>query len=630
MNIKSYCYFIKSCFWTISMAIAISSILPYIAFAKPNIDHIEPPFWWVGMQNSDLQIMVHADNIAEYSHIAVLPADKGIVFQSAVHTENKNYVFINLRILPNAQAGKYELVFGKGKDVFKHTYELKARQADNKRLMGLNPSDVMYLAMPDRFANGDTKNDVVKTTNQTTLNRDTLGWRHGGDIKGVIDHLDYLQDLGITALWLNPTLENNQPLWSYHGYACTNHYQTDPRLGSNDTYLSLSNQCHQRGIKMVMDIIHNHVGNEHWFIKDLPMHNWIHQYPEFTKTTYRATTLLDPYFAQSDKDLMLNGWFDKHMPDLNQDNSLVATYLIQNNIWWVEYAGIDALRLDTYAYSSEAFREQWIAALLREYPTLSIFGETWVQGLPIQIYFHGQTQIKQKFQSGLTGLTDFQLYYATTAAFNENFGWNEGVMRLYETLASDYLYSQAQGNVTFLDNHDLSRYFSVVGEDINKLKMGLTFLLTTRGIPCIYYGTEILMKNFANPDGLVRLDFPGGWQGDKDNKFSEKGRTESENDVFNYTRRLCQWHKKANVIRHGKLKQYVPEKGIYTYFRYTDNESAMIIINSNKEATKLDTKRFDENLMGYSSAYNIITDEKINKLKQIDIPAMTALVLILQ
>lgn len=597
-------------------------------FAKPNIAHIEPPFWWVGMQNSDLQVVVHAKNIAQY-RVSVSPqaAERGLVLRSTITTENPNYAFLNLSIAGNAPAGKYDLVFSNDKERFTYAYELRPRQPDRRRLMGLTPSDVMYLIMPDRFANGDPSNDIVKNTRQTTLSRDTLGWRHGGDLRGVINHLDYIADLGITALWLNPTLENDQPLWSYHGYACTNHYQTDPRLGNNDLYLELSDQCHRRGIKMVQDIIHNHVGDQHWLIRDLPAADWIHQFPKFTKTTYRATTLLDPYVADTDKNLMLNGWFDAHMPDLNQDNPLVATYLTQNNIWWIEYAGIDALRLDTYAYSSETFKQQWIKAILREYPNMSIFGETWVQGLPTQLYFHGQTKVKQDFQSQLTGLTDFQLYYAIKAAFSEPFGWTEGVMRLYETLSSDYLYTNPNGNITFLDNHDLDRYLSVVGNNTDKLKMGLAFLLTTRGIPCIYYGTEITMKNLANPDGLVRLDFPGGWHGDPNNKFTAKGRSDTENDVFDYTRRLCQWHKNADVIRHGKLKQYVPEKGVYAYFRYTDRESAMIIINSNAEAAAINTARFAENLQGYTQARNIISDQTLQLNATLEIPPMTAWVL---
>lgn len=596
----------------------------HLSAAKLDVWHMEPPFWFTEMNDPNLQILIHAKNIGKYK---VKIETQGIQYKNSVQVENPNYLFVNLTILPEAKADKFDLILSEGKHTHKISYQLKERNAAQKTLMGLNPSDNMYLIMPDRFANGDEKNDVVKDMNEAVINRDSLIYRHGGDLKGIIDRLDYLKDLGITALWLNPVLENNQPKWSYHGYAATDLYHVDRRLGSNETYLQLAQEAHKRDMKIVMDIIHNHVGDQCWFIRDLPDKDWIHQFPEFTKTTYRATTLLDPYAAEYDKKQMTDGWFDRHMPDLNQDNPLLATYLIQNNIWWIEYAGIDALRLDTYAYSSEPFKQKWAKAILAEYPKLSIFGETWVQGLPTQIYFHGHTTLNNSFPSQLTGLTDFQLYYAVNAAFNEPFGWNEGVMRLYETLAGDYLYSNPNGNVTFLDNHDLSRYLSVVGEDLSKFKMGLTFLLTTRGIPCIYYGTEILMRNFANPDGLVRLDFPGGWPNDKSNKFKENGRSDAENEVFNYLQKLLQWRKKTPVIANGRLMQFVPEKGVYTYFRYTENAAAMIIINSNAQEQLLDTSRFAERLAGYKAAHNVLTNEKTNNLKSIKVPPMTALVL---
>ena len=595
-----------------------------LSAAKLDIWHIEPPFWFTEMSNPDFQILLYAKDINKY---CVQIEGQGIKYNNTIQTENNNYLFINLSVLPQAKAGTFEIILNNEKHKHRIPYQLKARNIEQKNFMGLTPADNMYLIMPDRFSNGSEKNDIVKGMNETTINRDSLIYRHGGDIQGIINHLDYLQDLGITALWLNPVLENNQPKWSYHGYAATDLYNTDKRLGNNETYLKLAEEAHKKGIKMVMDIIHNHVGDQCWFIQDLPANDWIHKFPKFTKTTYRATTLHDPYAAQYDKKIMTDGWFDQHMPDLNQDNPLLATYLIQNNIWWIEYLGIDAIRLDTYAYSSEKFRQEWAKAILAEYPKLSIFGETWVQGLPVQIYFHGQTNIKTNFHSQLTGLTDFQLYYAINAAFNESFGWNEGVMRLYETLSGDYLYSNPNGNVVFLDNHDLSRYFSVVGENLDKFKLGITFLLTTRGIPCIYYGSEILMKNYANPDGLVRMDFPGGWEGDKSNKFKSSGRTASENEAFDYVRKLCQWRKKAEVIAEGRLMQFVPEKGIYTYFRYTDKEAVMVVINSNAEKQILDTSRFLERLKGYKSAHNIITGEKTDNLNSLQLPAMGALVL---
>ncbi len=600
------------------------SVLGKSSSAKLELWHVEPPFWFTEMANPEVQVLIHAKDVGKYN---VEIDAQGIRYNNSTKVENPNYLFVNLTVLPACKAGKFDIVLKNGKHTHRVAYELKARNEAQKKLMGLTPADNMYLIMPDRFANGNEKNDVVKGMNEMTINRDSLFYRHGGDLQGIMQHLDYLEDMGITALWINPVLENDQPQWSYHGYAATDLYRVDKRLGDNDLYRELAQEAHKRGIKMVMDIIHNHVGNECWFVRDLPAADWIHQFPKFTKTTYRATTLLDPYASEYDKKIMTDGWFDRHMPDLNQDNALLAKYLIQNNIWWVEYIGIDALRLDTYAYSSEDFRQKWVAAVLAEYPRLSIFGETWVQGLPTQIYFHGHTHVQTPFKSQLTGLTDFQLYYAANAAFNEPFGWNEGVMRLYETLAGDYLYSDPNGNVTFLDNHDLSRYFSVVGERLDKFKLGITFLFTTRGIPCLYYGTEILMKNFANPDGLVRLDFPGGWPADKSNKFNKTDRTSAENEAFEYIRSLCQWRKKSTVITNGRLMQYVPEKGIYTYFRYTDKEAVMVVINSNDTQQTLETERFVERLAGYKSAQNILTKEKINNLNKLNLPPTSALVL---
>jgi glycosidase len=584
-----------------------------------NVQHIAPPFWWTGMKNHNLQIMVHATDIAKYQ---VKLTQQGVRFVSAVKVENPNYLFINLEISDDAKAGKFNLEFSDGKKQFTYPYELKARSKTNYPA-GLNSSDVMYLLMPDRFSNGDVSNDVVKTLQERNLNRDSLVYRHGGDIQGVINHLDYLYDLGVTALWLNPVLTNDQPQWSYHGYACTDNYNIDPRFGNNELYLKLINETHKRGMKMVMDIIFNHVGDQHWFIKDLPSNDWVHEFPAFTKTTYMVSALMDPYASQHDKDIMSNGWFDKHMPDLNQSNPLVANYLIQNTIWWVEYAQIDAYRLDTYAYSDLKFLEQWGQSILNEYPNLGIFGETWVQGEPIQAYFHGKTNLNTPFYSHLPGLTDFQLYYAINAALNESFGWAEGVSRLYYTLVKDYLYQDAYKNVIFLDNHDLSRFYSVVNEDIDKYKMGMGLLLTTRGIPCIYYGTEVLMKNYANPDGLVRLDFEGGWKGDKENKFESSGRTTKQNEAFNFVRNLQNWRKNNTVLHDGKLMQFIPENGVYTYFRYNNQKTVMVMLNPTDKAVSINTQKYAEIMKDYTLAVDVISDKTLSDLTNISIPPKT-------
>lgn len=590
--------------------------------AQLSVQHIAPTFWWTGMHHPELQIMVHAPDVAMYQVSLSYPH---VEFVSAVKVDNPNYLFINLRIYPQAQAGTLQLVFSNGKQQLSYPYELKQRS--NKPPLGLNSSDLIYLAMPDRFANGDPKNDIVRTMRETTLNRDSLTYRHGGDLQGVIDHLPYLHDLGVTALWLNPVLINDQPKYSYHGYACTDHYTIDPRLGSNDLYVQLVEKGHQSGIKTVMDIIFNHVGDQHWFIKDLPSHDWVHQFKQFTKTTYMVSTLMDPYASQHDKKIMSDGWFDTHMPDLNQSNPLVATYLIQNTVWWVEYAAIDAYRLDTYAYSDLQFLEQWGKYILDEYPNIGIFGETWVQGEPIQAYFHGKTNLNTPFYSHLPGLTDFQLYYAINAALNEPFGWGEGVSKIYYTLVKDYLYQDASKNVTFLDNHDLSRFYSVVGEDMNKFKMGIAVLLTTRGIPCVYYGTEILMKNYANPDGLVRLDMPGGWAGDKQDKFVAQGRTAAEQSAFEYVKRLQNWRKNNPVLHDGRLVQFIPENGVYTYCRTNDQKTVLIMFNPTDKAVTINADKYAEVTAGFSRATDFISGQTLTNLHVITVPTKTIFLL---
>lgn len=590
--------------------------------ANTPIEHTAPPYWWVNMQHPHLQVMLHGKNIAHYQ---VKLSSTDVQLKSVSTLDNPNYVFIDLDI-SQAKAQKFDFVFSQNeKKQFSHPYELKQRHTPAPQ--GLSSADVIYLLMPDRFANGNPKNDAVSTMQETCLQRDSLIARHGGDLQGVIDHLDYLDNLGITALWLNPVLTNDQPKWSYHGYAATDHYQIDPRFGDIELYRNLSQKAHQKGIKMVKDVIFNHVGDQHWFIKDLPSATWIHQFPKFTKTTYMTSTLMDPYASQYDKSVLLDGWFDKHMPDLNQQNLYVQNYLIQNCIWWTEVAQLDAFRLDTYAYSDPDFLVLWSERLTKEYPTLGLFGETWVQGEPIQAYFHGNTNINKNFNANMHGLTDFQLYYAINAALNENFGWETGVSRLYYTLVKDYLYTDATHNVTFLDNHDLSRYYSVIGEDVDKYKIGIGFLLTTRGIPCIYYGTEILMKNFANPDGLVRLDFVGGWQGDSSNKFEPKGRTQQEQMAFAFVQQLLQWRQNKTVIHSGKLMQFIPEKGVYTYFRYNDKESVMVMLNPSNEAVSIATDKFAERLQNYQKATDILTQQTFDISKSITVPAKGILIM---
>ncbi|WP_461484807.1 alpha-amylase family glycosyl hydrolase, partial [Pedobacter sp.] len=426
---------------------------------------------------------------------------------------------------------------------------------------------------------------------------------------------------------LNPVLENDQPKTSYHGYANTENYKIDRRFGSNELYKKLVDECHKRGMKMIKDLVHNHFGTEHFTIKDLPMKNWVHQWPEYTKTTYREQVHFDPYVSKRDKDLMEKGWFDKHMADLDQTNLFVQNYLTQSHIWWIEYAGLDGFRLDTYAYNNLEFMADWANKIIAEYPNFTFFGETWVHGVPNQAYFTEGNKINQGIDTKLQGVTDFQALWGINEALNGKFGWMDGLVRLYNVFANDYMYQDPTRNVVFLDNHDISRFYSVVGEDFNKYKSGIAWLLTTRGIPQFYYGTEILMKNYANPDGLVRDDFPGGWQGDKTNKFIAGGRTEKENEAFNYVKKLANYRKNNEVLQTGKMMQFIPEEGIYVYFRYNADKTVMIIMNSNTEEKSVSTARFAERILSATTAKNVVTEETLNTLATIKIPATTTLVL---
>ncbi len=589
------------------------------------LERIEPANWWVGMKNTKLQLIVHGNQIASRNVRITYP---GVTLLKTNKVENPNYLFLDVEISPATQSGIFPIRFEKkGDKAIVSNYELKARNVKQVKAQGVTTKDLMYLIMPDRFANGDKTNDIVKGMTETTLNRDSMYHRHGGDIQGIINNLDYLRDLGVTALWINPLLTNDQPKTSYHGYANTENYRIDPRYGTNELYKKLIDEMHKRGMKMVKDLVHNHVGSNHWTVLDLPSKDWLNQWSTFTRTTYREQTHFDPYASAADKKQMVKGWFDFHMPDPNQQNPYVRNYITQSHIWWVEYAGVDAFRLDTYAYNDLDYMAEWAKAIKAEYPNLNSFGETWVQGVPSQTYFTEGNVVNQGFDSGLDGVTDFQALWGINEALNGKFGWTDGVVRLYNTLAYDYQYKDATKNVVFLDNHDLNRFYSVVNEDFSKYKSGIAWVLTTRGIPQFYYGNEILMTGTTTPDGKVRLDFKGGWPEDKVNKFTAAGRTEKENEAFNYVRKLANYRKNNEVLQTGKMMQFVPQDGVYVYFRYNADKTVMMLMNGEEKEVTVSTARFAERTSGFTQAVNVATDEVLADMSQIKIPAKTTLVL---
>lgn len=568
-----------------------------------------PENWWPGMKHNKIQLMLHGTGIGNSDTVIV--RRKGVAIQKIHKVEGKNYLFVDIIVSKDAPVGKFNLTAYQKKKQIKIPFELKARRTGNGTsfAQGVSSSDFIYLIMPDRFSDGDTTNDRVKGMRDQSLNRDSVFLRHGGDLKGVQNHLDYLQSLGVTALWLNPVIENDMPNRTEHGYAFTNQYKIDPRLGGESAYHSLIDAAHKRGIKIIQDAVYNHVGSYHFTVLDPPMKDWLHQWPEYTNTTYKEQTIFDPHGSKLERKKMQDGWFVPSMPDLNQENPYVANYLIQHAIWTVEEFGIDAWRIDTYAYNDLNFMNKCNQALVEEYPKIFMFGETYVHGVINQSYF-AKNIYDIPFKSNLPGVTDFQTLWAIIDAGTKDFGWTDGINEMYNTLSNDFVYSNPMNNVIFLDNHDLSRYYSIVGTNFEKYKAALVWLFTCRGIPQLYYGDEIGMKGFTYPnDGYVRLDFPGGWKGDPENKFLSSGRTPGEDSIWNLVSTLANFRKNAPAIKTGKMMQFTSSKGEYIYFRYDHNHTIMIALNTAKEPVEINLAEYNELIRGFTKMKDVLTGE---------------------
>ena len=624
-----------------------SLICSFTSFSQlPSIQRIDPTNWYVGMKNPKLQLLVYGKNISD-CEVKINYA--GVKLEKINKVENPNYLFLDLNIAPETQAGPMNIELSKTIQVQKgkkkiidqivkitQPYLLKIR---DQKPQVVDSKDFVYLILPDRFSNGDPTNDKFSDMADPEADRKSPYLRHGGDLLGIQNHLDYFTELGVTTLWLNPVIENNQPQTNeggvmrsaYHGYGFTDQYNVDRRLGGNQAYKSLVNAAHAKGLKIIQDAVYNHVGINHWILKDMPMKNWLNQWEKYTNTSYRDEPVVDIVHGnKSDFDVMQNGWFVPFLPDLNEKNPYVANYLIQHALWTVEFFGIDGWRIDTYQYNDLPFMNRCNEALATEYGKMFITGENAVQSIYSQA-FYVRNNINLPFKSNLPSPNDFVLETATLDALNQNFDWGKGLNRIYSTLAMDGLYQDSNLNMTFLDNHDQDRFFSVIGEDMNKYKLGLGFLLTTRGVPQLYYGTENLTKSFKNPsDAEVRKDFEGGWADDKVNKFLASGRTEKENEAFNFVKKLANYRKSSEALTTGKLTQYLPIDGLYVYFRHTANKSVMLIMSQNKEDKNLDMTRFTENLKDFVSAKNVMSDSLITDLKTLKIPANTFTILELQ
>jgi len=590
-----------------------------------NLERVDPPFWWTGMKNHNLQLMVYGNNISETR--PTINYD-GISLKEVIHVESPNYLFLNIAIDENTVAGTFNIDFKKGnRTKATYAYELKTRDTNPNLYQGFDNSDVIYLLMPDRFSNGNPDNDDMPNMLEKADRKNPDG-RHGGDIAGISNKLDYLNDLGVTALWINPLLENNMPAYSYHGYAVTDLYKIDARYGTNEDYVKLIDDAHSKGLKVIMDMIFNHLGTGYYWKDDLPMHDWYNQWPEFTRSNYRGGVVSDPHASNYDYDKMVRGWFDVTMADLNQDNELMANFLIQNSIWWIEYARLDGIRQDTYPYPYKDFMANWMQRVLDEYPNFNVVGEAWLSQSPAVAYWLNNNTNKDGYKSNLTDVFDFPLMYAISKAFNESEGWSTGTAQLYEVLSQDFVYSNTTGIVTFADNHDGDRFYSKIGKDINKFKLAMAFMLTTRGTPQIYYGTEILMPGEEHKGhGDIRKDFPGGWANDKNNAFTNNGRTEEQNEAFNFLRRLLNWRKSSPAVQHGKLTHYIPENGVYVYFRTYKDNTVMVLLNNTSEKKKVNLERFKESIGNNTKGKSILTRQSWDELTSVEIPAKSPLVI---
>lgn len=565
-----------------------------------------PTHWFVGMHWNQVQVLINGGDGFANNKIAI--NYPGVTLQSTVRFENDHYLALNLLIDASAKPGQVMILCTNLKNITETIFwEIKPRRAGRGTsfAQGVTAKDFIYLLMPDRFSNGDISNDRIAGMRDQTLDRTNYFFRHGGDLQGVQNHIDYLKNMGVTSLWMTPVLENDRTARTEHGYGFTNQYAIEPRFGGANAYKNLSDALHLQGMKLIQDAVYNHVDIDHVLYKDLPAADWFHQWPSFTQTSYKDQPIFDMYAAPSDSRITQDGWFNETMPDWNHANPYVCNYLIQHALWSVEEFGVDGYRIDTYLYNDLPFMNRCNAALMEEYPKISLFGETWVHGTVSQAYMM-QNNMDLAFISNLPGVTDFQTnLYGIIPALTQPFGWTEGVNRLYTTLTNDVLYKDPMQNVNFLDNHDLSRFFSIVDEKVAKQKMGIQWLLTCRGIPQMYYGTEVLMKGFTNPDGLVRLDFPGGWAGDAKNAFTGAGLTDDEKSVQLLVKTLANYRKQSTALQTGKLMQYVPQNGLYVYFRYNDEHTVMCVMNTAEQPMQLDFSKYKERTTGFSTAMDV-------------------------
>ncbi|MCA1856566.1 glycoside hydrolase family 13 protein [Massilia oculi] len=604
----------------------IAALLPaaWAAAAPYQIQHVEPPHWWAGMKRPGLQLMVHGEKIGE---LAPSLAHPGVRITGVERTDNPNYLFVNLDIGKDARPGEFTLLFRRGKElVTSHRYRLEARRPGSAQRRSFGAADAIYLLMPDRFANGDPANDRAGML-EGAERADPVK-RHGGDLAGMRAHLDYIRGLGFTMVWPTPLLENEQPAYSYHGYALTDYYRIDPRFGSNADYRDYVATANARGLGVIQDIVVNHIGTGHWWMRDLPARDWINHGTTFKPTNNQHTVAQDIHAAPEEKARFFDGWFVETMPDLNQRNPLVARYLIQNTLWWIEYANLSGIREDTYSYSDPAFLNDWNRAVAAEYPRMNVVGEEMDARPHMVAYWQKGVVNRDGYASELPTVMDFPLSDTAAEALAEPESHNKGLIRIYEIIAADYLYADPMRLMVFPDNHDRPRILAQVDDKPELAKTNLILMATTRGIPQMFYGTEILISSpKERNDGVLRADMPGGWAGDRVNAFTGAGLSPAQRDMQAFVRTLFNWRKTSSAVTKGKLTHYLPRDGSYVYFRHDGKQTVMVVLNKNAKDSTLDLARFAGMTKGARRATNVLTGAAVDLGAPLALPAMTSVVL---
>ena len=606
------------------LAVALSATA-----AKPTfeIKHVEPLSWWVGM-NTPLQIMVNGEGISDYE-VTIMPEGRGVVVTAVHKADSPNYLFVDVAIAADAEAGSYNLCFTNGKRKYEYPYLIASREEGSRERGSFTTADWVYLIMPDRFANGNPDNDSTSDTAEKAQ-RSAPWRRHGGDLQGMMEHLDYIADLGATAIWSTPLLLDNEDGTSYHGYSCSDYYLIDPRFGTNEMFKEYVDECHKRNLKVIMDIVPNHSSTTHWWYDDQPFKDWTHQWDKYTQSNWTFSTNMDFNASKSDLYQMESGWFDRSMADMNLDNPYLLHYFKQWAVWWIEFSGLDGLRVDTYPYNEKMPMSEWCKAVMAEYPNMNIVGEVWTSSIPQLAYWQGDNYNKDGFNSHLKSIMDFPLHDAIRSAMTESgshVGWGQGMTRIYDILSHDFVYHDLQNMMIMAANHDTDRIGDVCEGDSRKMKIAHTLLATLRGMPQILYGDELMFRSTDRSKGhpTLRIDFPGGWKGDKRNLFDASQHVGAEKDVYDYTRHIMNWRKDKEVIHSGKTLHFIDRNNTYAYFRYNDSDVVFVFINNTDAAQLVPWSRYAEIAADLTVGRDVMTGESVT-MSGVKVEPMSALV----